>query len=144
MSNCRFITGAQANLTQEKIMLQFTKPTFGWLFYQDVVCDVRKVSLRLKARMALYGAPTWANRFYLYESDVPMSGYTPALYGSAFRWYFMADYKFKFGLTIALRVAQSIYSDRTTIGSSYDLINSSHRTDMHILVLYKIKHHKSR
>jgi hypothetical protein len=144
MPNCRFVTGGQANLAQEKIGVHFTKPSFGWLFYQDAAYDVEGVPLRLKARLALYGAPTWANRFYLYESDVPMSGYTPALYGSAFRWYLMADYKFKFGLTIALRVAQSIYSDRTTIGSSHDLINSSHRTDMHILVLYKIKHHKSR
>ena len=139
MSNCRFITGAQANLTQEKIMSQFTKPTFGWLFYQDVAYDVQKIPLRLKARMALYGAPTWANRFYLYESDVPMSGYTPALYGSAFRWYFMVDYKFQFGLTAALRIAQTIYADRTTIGSSHDLIASPHRTDAHILLSYKIK-----
>ena len=144
VSDCRFATGAQANLAQEKIGVQFTKPTFGWLFYQDVAYDVSEVPFRLKARMALFGAPTWANRFYLYESDVPMSGYTPALYGSAFRWYLMADYKFKFGLTAALRIAQTIYSDRDVIGSSHDLIASPHRTDMHILLSYKIKHRKTR
>ncbi len=141
-ANCRFVTGGQINLAQEKIGLAFTKPTFGWLFYQDVAYDVSVVPLRLKARMALYGAPTWANRFYLYESDVPMSGYTPALYGSAFRWYVMADYKFKFGLTAAFRIAQTIYSDREVIGSSHDLIASPHRTDMHILLSYKIKYRR--
>ena len=143
-SGCRFVTGAQANIAQERILGEFTKPTFGWLFYQDVAYDVEQVPLRLKARMALYGAPTWANRFYLYESDVPMSGYTPALYGSAFRWYLMADYKFKFGLTVALRIAQTMYSDRDVIGSSYDQIDKPHKTDIHILLSYKIKHRKSR
>ena len=78
-SNCRFVTGGQANLAQENILGEFTKPTFGWLFYQDAAYDVEEVPLRLKARMALYGAPTWANRFYLYESDVPMAGYVPAM-----------------------------------------------------------------
>ena len=138
-SGCRFVTGAQANVAQERILGEFTKPTFGWLFYQDVAYDVKQMPLRLKARMALYGAPTWANRFYLYESDVPMSGYTPALYGSAFRWYVMADYKFKFGLIAALRIAQTIYSDREVIGSSHDQIDKPHKTDVHILLSYKIK-----
>ena len=138
-SGCRFVTGAQANVAQERILGEFTKPTFGWLFYQDVAYDVKQVPLRLKARMSLYGAPTWANRFYLYESDVPMSGYTPALYGSAFRWYVMADYKFKFGLTAALRIAQTIYSDREVISSSHDQIDKPHKTDVHILLSYKIK-----
>lgn len=144
VSDCHFVTGGQANLAQERVGMQFTKPTFGWLIYQDMSYEIRDVALKFKARMALYGAPTWANRFYLYESDVPMSGYTPAMYGSAFRWYVMADYKFKFGLTAALRIAQTIYADRTTIGSSHDLIDDYHRTDMHILFSYKIKHRKSR
>ena len=143
-SGCRFVTGAQANVAQERILGEFTRPTFGWLFYQDVAYDVAQVPLRLKARMALYGAPTWANRFYLYEADVPMSGYTPALYGSAFRWYVMADYKFKFGLTAALRIAQTIYSDREVIGSSHDQIDKPHKTDIHILLSYKIKTWKRR
>ncbi len=138
-SGCRFVTGTQANVAQERILGEFTKPTLGWLFYQDVAYDVEQVPLRLKARMALYGAPTWANRFYLYESDVPMSGYTPALYGSAFRWYLMADYKFKFGFTAALRIAQTIYSDREVIGLSHDQIDKPHKTDIHILLSYKIK-----
>ena len=143
-SNCRFVTGGQANLAQENILGEFTKPTFGWLFYQDVAYDVEEVPLRLKARMALYGAPTWANRFYLYESDVPMAGYVPAMYGSAFRWYLMADYKFKFGLTAALRIAQTIYSDRDVIGSSHDQIDKPHKTDVHILLSYEIKTSKGR
>ena len=143
-SHCRFVTGGQANLAQENVLGEFTKPTFGWLFYQDVVYNVNEVPLRLKVRMALYGAPTWANRFYLYESDVPMSGYVPAMYGSAFRWYLMVDYKFKFGLTAALRIAQTIYSDRNVIGSSYDQINKPHKTDVHILLSYEIKMLKGR
>ncbi len=143
-SGCRFVAGAQANIAQERILGKFTKPEFGWLFYQDVSYDVSVIPLRLKARMVLYGAPTWANRFYLYESDVPMSGYTPALYGSAFRWYVMADYKFKFGLTAALRIAQTIYSDREVIGSSHDQIDKPHKTDIHVLFSYKIKYRKSR
>ena len=140
--NCRFVTGGQVNLAQENILGEFTKPTFGWLFYQDAAYDVEEVPLRLKARMALYGAPTWANRFYLYESDVPMAGYVPAMYGSAFRWYLMADYKFKFGLTAALRIAQTIYSDRDVIGSSHDQIDKPHKTDVHILLSYEIKTRK--
>ena len=71
-------------------------------------------------------------------------GYVPAMYGSAFRWYLMADYKFKFGLTMALRVAQTAYSDRDAIGSSHDLIRSNHRTDVHIVLSYKIKTDKNR
>ena len=144
LSNCRFATGVQTNLAQEKIGMRFTQLKLGWLFYQDVAYDIANLPLQFKARMALYGAPTWANRFYLYESDVPMSGYTPALYGSAFRWYVMADYEFSFGLTAALRAAQTLFLDRTTIGSSHDLISKPHKTDLHIALSYKIKTRKSR
>jgi hypothetical protein len=140
---CDFVTGLQMNVAQEKVDGVFVAPKFGYLFYQDVSCGVGTLPLRLKMRMALYGAPTWANRFYLYEADVPMSGYTPALYGSAFRWYLMADYKFQFGLNVALRVAQTVYSDREEIGSSHDMIRSNHRTDVHIVLSYKIKTRKS-
>ena len=141
---CRFTSGIQANLVQEKLNGGFTKPSFGWLFYQDVAYDVVQVPLRLMTRVALYGAPTWGNRFYLYESDVPMSGYTPALYGSAFRWYMMADYNFRFGLTLAMRIAQTIYADRETIGSSHEQIDKPYKTDVHILLSYKIKTKRKR
>ena len=56
----------------------------------------------------------------------------------------MADYKVKLGLTVALRIAQTIYSDRDVIGSLHDQIDKPHKTDVHILLSYEIKTRKGR
>ncbi len=112
----------------------WSSASFGYLIAQDVNYTSRSLPLSLRSRIAFYGAPEYSNRFYLNESDVPESGYSSSLYGSAMRWYILASYKIQRAVSLAFRISQTLYSDRETIGSSYDQIDSWHRTDMHFYI----------
>lgn len=138
------VSNIQANCASEYSFSDFSSPdnllvggwsssSFGWLMAQDVNYSASSLPLSLRSRVAFYGAPNYSNRFYLNESDVPESGYSSSLYGSALRWYLLAKYKITPYISLAFRISQTLYSDRLSIGSSYDQINSWHRTDFHFL-----------
>lgn len=110
---------------------------FGWLLAQDFSYNPHNIPLHLRLRVACYGAPTYDNRFYLYESDVPESGYSPALYGAALRWYVVGRYNFKYGVSLSIKAAQTLYADRNKIGSGNDCIYSWHRTDLHCYLSWR-------
>lgn len=131
-----FISGFQCNLAPETSKTERT--SFGYHLYQDIAYIPETTPLRLRTRLSFHSSPEWINRFYVYEYDVPESGYSPALYGTALRWYVLADYSFKFGLSASIRISQTMFFDRETISSGRDKVNSPHDTDFHIYLSYKI------
>lgn len=114
-------------------------PSVGALLYQDAVYQPAGIPLSVRGRLSYNYAPQWDNRFYLYEYDVPGSGYSPVLYGESLRWSLLARYSLPFGLTLSARISQSLYFDRDTISSGNDKIDANHRTDFHIYMAYSIK-----
>lgn len=132
-------SGIQANLAHKLPDTEDSRPTAGVHVYQDVICRPASFPCALRARVSFNYSPEWANRFYLYEQDVSLSGYSPAIYGVSLRWYLMAKYTFPFGMSLSARVAQSVYFDRGHISSGRDQIDGNHLTDFHICIAYQIK-----
>lgn len=134
--NFDFASGFQCNLAQKYSDNQLF--SFGYHIYQDIAYTPDALPLNLRTRVSFHSSPEWANRFYAYEYDVPESGYSPALYGTALRWYLLADYTFKFGLSASVRISQTLFFDRKTISSGRDKINAPHDTDFHIYLTYRL------
>ena len=132
IDNCSLTSGFQANIT----LNNNEKKEIGWLLYQDITSKFINKTLTIKARIAIFNSPTWQNRFYLYEHNIPEYYYSPALYGSAFRWYLLCNYKTPVNINLSFRISQTYYNDKETNGSGYDEINAPHRTEIQGTISY--------
>lgn len=133
-----FTSGVQANVAHS-LPVRDTRTSVGFMMYQDLRFSPRSVPLTLYVRALYNYSPEWANRFYLYEQNVPETAYSPTLYGNACRWYLMASYSLPYGLKASLRVAQTIFFDRDHISSGRDRIDSFHRTDFSVYLSWKFR-----
>jgi hypothetical protein len=76
------------------------------------------------------------SRIYAYENDVLYSYSIPAFFDKGYRYYFNINYDLKRNLSIWVRWAQTINSDKTTIGSGLDEIPGSHRSEIKVQALW--------
>jgi hypothetical protein len=112
-------------------------PTWGWLFSQEVSYVFRKLPLSFNVRCEWFDAVNYDNRIYSYERDVPYVFSVPMLYGQGGRWFGNCKWNLSKKLSVWLKVAQTFYADRNTIGSDLELINSNHKTDIHTVVRFQ-------
>ena len=111
---------------------------YGWLLMQEGTWTPTRPSLSLTARFEMFDAPSFDARLYCFETDIPTLYYTPFLYGSGCRYYLLLRYRYKKMLTVAARLAQTIYTDsRTTIGTGYESIAGRHKTDVSIYLMWQ-------
>lgn len=123
----RFKTRAQFSSYQ----INSTK-TYGMALLQDVAVTFGKLSVT--ARYALFDTDDYDNRQYVYERDVWLAYSLPAYSGNGIRSYIMAEYALSGRLTVWLRWAQTIYTDREVIGSGADAITGNQRNDVRMQV----------
>lgn len=80
-------------------------------------------------RVQYFNTGGFNSRIYVYESDV-LYGYSiPFFYGKGFRVYGNLSYHLSEKCTAWLRWAETIYTDRTTIGSGLEQIKGKRRTE---------------
>jgi len=102
----------------------------GFMAYQDVIWDVKKVPLRIAARYALFDTDTYDSRIYAYENDVLYFFSIPAYGGRGTRAYILIKYDLGRNTDIWLRVAQTYFTDRQVVGSGLEEIDGNTRTEM--------------
>lgn len=110
---------------------------WGFLIYQDVNWQPKKVPISTSARFAIFRTDDFDTRLYAYENDLLYNFSVPFYYNKGIRWYINFTYKPVKGLSIAIRCSQFIYPEETFIGSGYDLINGITKTEMKIQVRYR-------
>ncbi|MCX7697762.1 MAG: helix-hairpin-helix domain-containing protein [Bacteroidales bacterium] len=108
----------------------------GFLGYQDVLLRKKNSPLSLTLRIAFFDTYSYDERIYAYENDVLYSYTIPAYYYKGSRTYFIIKYTFKKHLDIWLRIAHTLFLDRTTIGSGLDLINQPSKTELKVQIRY--------
>lgn len=118
---------------------EWSKTTFGTALFQDLDYRLERVGMLFRARLVLFDAQNWNNRIYLYEANISESSYSPVLYGKALRWYFIYKYAAKCGLGLQVKVGQTVYEGKESIGSGNDKIKGNHRTSFNLLVSYRFK-----
>jgi hypothetical protein len=81
-------------------------------------------------RLQYFETGSYDSRIYAYESDV-LYGYSiPAFYEKGFRYYLNASYNASPSLTIWFRIAQTIFTDKASIGSGLDEIMGNRKTEV--------------
>jgi hypothetical protein len=110
-------------------------PKLGILVFQDVGYSFQKINLDIKLRIALFDTDSYEERIYAYEQDLYQAFNVTGYYFQGWRGYLMLKYRYKF-VDIWLRIAQTYYSNKTEIGSGADLIESPHKTELKVQLLF--------
>lgn len=109
----------------------------GCLIYQDVICSPFSFPLSFAFRYALFETESYNSRVYLYENDVLYAYSMPMVYGKGTKTYLLATWSPTKNCTIWARVSRLWYADKETIGTSPNMIDANHRTDVNLQVRLK-------
>lgn len=109
----------------------------GYLICQDMAYKPEGKPYSLTFRYALFDAPDYDARVYAYENDVLYAFSVPAYYGKGMRIYLLGKWKPLKSLALYARIGTTLYTDRDKIGSGLTLIESNHKTDLKVEVVWK-------
>ncbi|MCD4794479.1 MAG: helix-hairpin-helix domain-containing protein [Bacteroidales bacterium] len=102
----------------------------GFLIYQDVNYKFETFPLNFSMRVAFFDAEYDA-RIYAYENDILYGFSIPGYSGTGLRTYLTLKYTVvKDFIDIWLRFANTNYTDRDVIGSSYDEIQGNNKSEV--------------
>lgn len=102
----------------------------GFLIYQDIIFEPHRVPITASIRYALFDTDGYSSRIYAYESDVLYGFSVPAYYERGVRWYGVIKYEMNRHFTCWLRLAQTSYRNKTTVGSGLNEIDGNTKTDV--------------
>ncbi len=81
-------------------------------------------------RLQYFETGGYNSRIYVYESDVLYSFSIPAFFDNGFRYYANINYDVSKHVSFWLRIAQTMYNDKSVIGSGLDEITGNRKTDL--------------
>lgn len=102
----------------------------GYMVSEDITLNIGHLKLQGIARY--FNTSNYECRIYSYENGPLYSYSIPSFYGEGIRYAFLLHAKPWDWLTLNAKVATTNYFDRSTIGSSYQQINSSSQTDIEL------------
>ncbi len=108
----------------------------GYSIYTDINYKPIMKPLALNMRIQYFDIDDYNSRIYAYENDVLYSFSIPLFYDKGFRYYTNINYDISKKITIWLRWAQTIYSNRNPIGSGLDEIQGNKRSDFRVQLRY--------
>lgn len=108
----------------------------GFLIFGDVLYKPMMKPISANMRLQFFQTDDYNSRLYAFENDVLYSFSIPVFYEKGYRYYININYDVSKKLTFWARWSQTIYPDRTTIGSGLDLINGNRRSETRIQAMY--------
>ena len=87
-------------------------------------------------RLMYFETGGYDSRLYAYENDVLYSFSIPVFYDKGYRYYININYDFSKKLSLWLRLAQTIYKDKTSVGTGLDEISGNKKTEVKLQVQY--------
>jgi len=87
-------------------------------------------------RLSYFETDGYDSRIYAFENDV-LYGYSiPVFFDKGYRYYLNAHYKLSPKLSLWARFAQTIYTDKTLIGSGLDAIKGNKKSEIKVQGIY--------
>ena len=102
----------------------------GFLVFFDLVYKPLLKPYSGNIRLQYFETDDYNSRIYAYENDVLFSYSIPAFYDKGYRYYINISYDLKKKFSVWLRLAQTIYRGKNSIGSGPDEINCNHKTEI--------------
>ena len=109
----------------------------GFTIFTDLLYNPMMKPLSGNIRLQYFETDGYNSRVYSYENDV-LYGYSiPVFYDKGYRYYINVNYDINKRISLWAKWAQTIYSDKTLIGSGLDEIEGNHKTEVKLLLQYK-------
>jgi hypothetical protein len=102
----------------------------GYLIYQDVSFRRFDSPWAITLRYAIFDTDGYDSRIYAYENDVLYAYSLPFYSYQGQRAYVVMRYRVNRNIDLQARIAQTLYTNRSTIGSGMDQINGNTRTEL--------------
>jgi len=109
----------------------------GFLIYQDVMIRPPEKPYDITFRYAIFDTDSYDERIYAYENDVLYAFSIPAYNYKGSRFYLLLKYEVTGWMDCWLRFAQTVYSDRKTIGTGLNEIGGNTRSEVKAQVRIK-------
>lgn len=109
----------------------------GFLSYIDVLYKPLLNPFSGNLRLQYFETGGYNSRLYAYENDVLYHFSIPVFYDKGYRYYVNINYDINKKISLWGRWAQTIYRDKTLIGSGLDEIPGNTKTEIKLQVLYK-------
>lgn len=114
-----------------------TEGSRGLLLYQDIQYRGSRLPMTLAARIALFDVDDYEARMYATESDF-IYQYSSAMYqNEGNRFYLLAKYDITPHWNIGVKYSITVYSDKDTFGSGYELIDGNRRQQWRVQMRLK-------
>lgn len=115
---------------------QKNRSQHGFLTYIETKYKPLSKQISLTGRLQYFRTDSTDSRLYSFESDVLYSYSVPQFIGKGLRYYVNVNYDVNKKMTVWLRWAQTIYTDKTSVGSGLDKIEGNRRSEMKLQVMY--------
>jgi hypothetical protein len=109
----------------------------GYLMYADFIFKPMMKPFSGNIRLQYFETEGYNSRLYAYENDVLYSFSIPVFYDKGYRYYINFNYDVNKKISLWARLAQTVYPEKSIIGSGLDEINASHKTEAKLQVLYR-------
>lgn len=109
----------------------------GFLIYFDFLYKPMMKPYSGNIRLQYFETDGYNSRLYAYENDVLYSFSIPVFYDKGYRYYFNFIYDVNKKLTIWLKGSQTLYENKTLIGSGLDEIKGKRKTEIKLQIQYK-------
>ena len=104
----------------------------GFLTFFDFVYKPLLKPYSGNIRLQYFETDGYNSRIYAFENDVLFSYSIPAFYDKGFRYYININYDLSRKISFWVRWAQTIYRDKSSIGTGLDEILGNHRSEIKI------------
>ena len=105
-------------------------PFNGFFSMQDVKYLSLNGRFRLVLRYAFFNADSYYSRLYAFENDIPTSFSITSFYDKGMRVYALSSYKISDQITFWIKLSQTNYLEKDSIGSSLTKIEGNKRTEV--------------
>lgn len=126
---------------KDRVSLSFYKKEAkdyqGFVIFHDIVYRNSQLPVSFSARYALFDVEDYQARIYTYENDILYAFSTPALQNRGFRFYYTAKWDINQHFTLWAKYAITRYSDRETISSGLNLLQSNRTQELKLQLRYK-------
>ncbi len=104
----------------------------GFAAYSEITYKPFGRKLSGNLRVLYFETGSYDSRIYTYEKDVGYSSSIPSFFDKGYRTVLNLKYKYSNKLTFWLKLSQTVYADKTSLGSGNDMIMGSKKTDVKI------------
>jgi len=109
----------------------------GFLTFVDVLYKPMLKPFSGNIRLQYFETDDYDSRIYAFENDVQYSYSIPSFFNKGYHYYVNGNYDVSKKLSFWIRFAQTIYSEKNTIGSGLDLIAGNIKSEVKMQLIYR-------